>query len=61
VPSDEGVDGVVRGENPVDQPAAGQPQRRAAARRASRHGHVKLKFEDVKAGKTLWENPSLSL
>jgi hypothetical protein len=60
VPSDEGVDGVVRGEI---QNISLQPVNLNDAQLASRFRvtvTMKLKFEDVKAGKTLWENPSLS-
>jgi len=61
VPSDEGVDGVVRGEI---QSISLQPVNLNDAQLASRFRvtvTMKLKFEDVKAGKTLWENPALSL
>jgi hypothetical protein len=60
VPSDESVDGVVRGEilaislNPVSLNAA------QLASRFRVTVIVKVKFEDVKAQKTLWENPALS-
>jgi hypothetical protein len=60
VPSDEGVDGVVRGEI---QSISLQPVNLNNAQLASRFRvtvAMKLSFEDVKAGKTLWENPSLS-
>jgi hypothetical protein len=60
VPSDEGVDGVVRGEissislNPVSLNDA------QLASRFRVTVIVKVKFEDVKAQKTLWENAALS-
>ena len=60
VPSDEGVDGVVRGEitsislNPVSLNDA------QLATRFRVTVVVKIKFEDVKAQKTLWENAALS-
>lgn len=60
VPSDEGVDGVVRGEitsislNPVSLNDA------QLATRFRVTVVVKIKFEDLKAQKTLWENPALS-
>jgi hypothetical protein len=60
VPSDEGVDGVVRGEI---QAISLQPVSLNDAQLASRFRitvMVKVRFEDVKAQKTLWENPSLS-
>jgi len=60
VPSDEGVDGVVRGEI---QSISLQPVNLNDAQLASRFRvtvAMKLSFEDVKAGKTLWENPALS-
>jgi hypothetical protein len=60
VPSDEGVDGVVRGEiQSINlQPAGVNDQRLASRSRVT--VTVKVRFEDVKAGKTLWENPALS-
>jgi hypothetical protein len=60
VPSDEGVDGVVRGEissislSPVSLNDA------QLATRFRVTVVVKIKFEDLKAQKTLWENPALS-
>ena len=60
VPSDEGVDGVVRGEITS---ISLQPVSLTDAQLASRFRVtvvVKIAFEDVKAQKTLWENPSLS-
>jgi hypothetical protein len=60
VPSDEGVDGVVRGEI---QSISLNPVSLNAAQLASRFRVtviVKVKFEDVRAQKTLWENPALS-
>jgi hypothetical protein len=60
VPSDEGVDGVVRGEI---QSIGLQPVSLNDAQLASRFRVtvvVKVKFDDVKNQKTLWENPALS-
>ena len=60
VPSDEGVDGVVRGqiESISLQPTNLNDQQLASRSRVT--VVVKVAFEDVKTGKTLWENPSLS-
>ncbi len=55
-----GVDGIVRGEILSIQAT---PAGLSDAQLASRYRFtvvVKVKFEDVKQGKTLWENPSLS-
>ncbi|MGH9202058.1 MAG: LPS assembly lipoprotein LptE [Vicinamibacterales bacterium] len=60
VPTDVGADGVVRGEILSIQPT---PVGVGDAQLASRYRFtvvVKVKFEDVKQQKTLWENPSLS-
>ena len=60
VPSDEGVDGVVRGEI---ESISLQPVSLNANQLASRTRVtviLKVRFEDVKTGKTLWENPALS-
>ena len=60
VPSDEGVDGIVRGQITS---ISTQPVSLTDAQLASRYRVtvvVKIAFEDVKAQKTLWENPSLS-
>lgn len=60
VPSDEGVDGVVRGQI---ESISLNPVRLNDAQLASRVRVtviVKVRFEDVKAQKTLWENPALS-
>jgi len=60
VPGDEGVDGVVRGEI---MSISAQPVSLTDAQLASRYRVtvvVKIAFEDVKAQKTLWENPALS-
>ena len=60
VPSDEGVDGIVRGEI---QSIGLQPVSLNDAQLASRFRVtvvVKVKFDDVKNSKTLWENPALS-
>lgn len=60
VPTDEGADGVVRGEitsisvNPVSLTDA------QLASRLRVTVVVKIAFEDVKTQKVLWENPSLS-
>lgn len=60
VPSEEGVDGVVRGEiqSITLQPVGLNDQQLASRSRVT--VTVKVRFEDVKEGKTLWENPSLS-
>jgi hypothetical protein len=60
VPSDENVDGVVRGEiaSISLQPVSLNEQQLASRSRVT--VIVKVSFEDVKAGKTLWENPALS-
>jgi Lipopolysaccharide-assembly len=60
VPSDEGVDGVVRGEilSITLQPVGLNDQQLASRSRVT--VTVKVRFEDVKEGKTLWENPALS-
>jgi len=60
VPGDEGVDGVVRGEI---ESIGLQPVSLNANQLASRTRVtviLKVRFEDVKEGKTLWENPALS-
>jgi Lipopolysaccharide-assembly len=60
VPTDLGADGIVRGEILSIQAT---PAGLSDAQLASRYRFtviVKVKFEDVKQGKTLWENPSLS-
>jgi hypothetical protein len=60
VPSDEGVDGVVRGsiQSISLSPVGLNDQQLASRVRAT--VVVKVAFEDVKAQKTLWENPALS-
>ena len=61
VPSDEGVDGIVRGEI---SSITLQPVSLTDAQLASRFRVtviLKVAFEDVKAQKTLWENAALSL
>ena len=60
VPSDESVDGIVRGEvSSISlQPVGLNDQQLASRVRVT--VVVKVAFEDVKAQKTLWENPSLS-
>lgn len=60
VPSDEGVDGIVRGEITSISTA---PVSLTDTQLASRYRVtvvVKIAFEDVKTQKTLWENPALS-
>jgi hypothetical protein len=60
VPSDEGVDGIVRG---LVESISLQPVSLNDAQLASRVRVtvvVKVQFEDVKAQKVLWENPALS-
>ena len=60
VPSDEGVDGIVRGEITS---ITTSPVSLTDAQLASRYRVtviVKIAFEDVKAQKVLWENPALS-
>lgn len=60
VPADVGVDGIVRG---AIAGISTQPVSLSDAQLASRYRFtvtVKVAFEDVKAQKTLWENPSLS-
>ena len=60
VPAETGVDGIVRG---VIQGISLQPVQLTDAQLASRYRFtvtVKVAFEDVKAQKTLWENPALS-
>jgi hypothetical protein len=60
VPSDEGVDGIVRGEITS---ISLQPVSLTDTQLASRFRVtvvVKVAFEDVKAQKTLWENQALS-
>ena len=60
VPGDEGVDGVVRGEvtNISLSPVSLNDAQLASRFRVT--VVVKVKFEDVQAQKTLWENPALS-
>jgi Lipopolysaccharide-assembly len=60
VPTDEGVDGVVRGEiqSISLQPVGLNDQQLASRARVT--VMVKVRFEDIKDGKTLWENPALS-
>ena len=60
IPADVGVDGIVRGEITNINP---QPVGFSAVQLASRYRFtvtVKVKFDDVKQNKTLWENPALS-
>jgi hypothetical protein len=60
VPGDEGVDGVVRGEiESISLQPVGLNDRQLASR-SRVTVMVKVRFEDVKEGKTLWENPALS-
>jgi hypothetical protein len=60
VPTDQGVDGVVRGEiqSISLQPVGVNDQQLASRARVT--VMVKVKFDDVKESKTLWENPALS-
>jgi hypothetical protein len=60
VPSDEGVDGIVRGsiQSISLAPVSLNDQQLASRVRAT--VVVKVSFEDVRAQKVLWENPSLS-
>ena len=60
VPSDEGVDGIVHGEiSSISlQPVSLNANQLASRTRVT--VILRVKFEDVKEGKTLWENPSLS-
>lgn len=60
VPSDENVDGIVRGsiQSISLSPVGLNDQQLASRVRAT--VLVKVSFEDVKAQKTLWDNPSLS-
>ena len=60
LPTDEGVDGVVRGEVQSISLAAVNVNAVQLASRTRVTVIVKVKFEDVKAQKTLWENPSLA-
>ena len=60
VPTDEGADGIVRGQITS---ISTQPVSLTDTQLASRYRVtvvVKIAFEDVKAQKVLWENPSLS-
>ena len=60
VPTDEGADGIVRGQITS---ISSQPVSLTDTQLASRYRVtvvVKIAFEDVKAQKVLWENPSLS-
>lgn len=60
VPSEENVDGVVRGEiTGISLSPVGLNDQQLASRVRVSVG-VKVKFEDVQAQKTLWENPALS-
>ncbi|MEO8679144.1 MAG: LptE family protein [Vicinamibacterales bacterium] len=60
IPADVGVDGIVRGEITGISP---QPVGLSDLQLATRYRFVvtvKVKFEDVKQNKVLWENPALS-
>lgn len=60
VPSDENVDGIVRGEiTGISLAPVGLNDQQLASR-VRVTVSVKVKFEDVKEQKTLWENPALS-
>jgi hypothetical protein len=60
VPSDENVDGIVRGEISAISLAPVGLNEQQLASRTRVTVTVKVQFEDVKAGKILWENPSLA-
>ena len=60
VPTDEGVDGVVRGSIQSISLAPVSLNAQQLASRVRFTVMVKVSFEDVKAQKTLWENPALS-
>jgi hypothetical protein len=60
VPSDEGVDGIVRGSIQAISLAPVSLNAQQLASRVRFTVIVKVSFEDVKAQKTLWENPALS-
>jgi hypothetical protein len=60
VPSDEGVDGIVRGSIQSISLAPVSLNAQQLASRVRFTVTVKVSFEDVKAQKTLWENPALS-
>ena len=60
VPTDEGADGIVRGQITA---ISTQPVSLTGAQLASRYRVtvvIKISFEDVKAQKVLWENPALA-
>src|SRR5829696_4297001 len=60
VPGDEGVDGVVRGQiGSISLAPVGLNDQHLASRTRVTVV-VNVKFEDIKAGKILWENPALS-
>ena len=60
VPSDAGVDGVVRGSIESISLAPVSLNAQQLASRVLFTVMVKVSFEDVKAQKTLWENPALA-
>ena len=60
VPSDEGVDGIVRGEITAISTSPVSLTDTQLAKRYRVTVVVKIAFEDVKAQKVLWENPALS-
>jgi hypothetical protein len=60
LPTDEGVDGVVRGSIQSISLAPVSLNAQQLASRVRFTVTVKISFEDVKAQKTLWENPALS-
>src|SRR5688572_29447937 len=60
VPSDEGVDGIVRGEISSISTSPVSLTDTQLAKRYRVTVVVKIAFEDVKAQKVLWENPALS-
>jgi hypothetical protein len=60
VPGDDGVDGIVRGSIQSISLAPVSLNAQQLASRVRFTVIVKVSFEDVKAQKTLWENPALS-
>lgn len=60
VPTDENVDGVVRGDITAISIAPVSLNEQRLASRVRVTVGIKVKFEDVRAQKTLWENPALS-
>src|SRR5688572_32900898 len=60
VPSDEGVDGIIRGEITSISTSPVSLTDTQLAKRYRVTVVVKIAFEDVKAQKVLWENPALA-